>query len=372
MKINFFKKYGVLFFVLIMIAASLSGCNQSNASKETKQEENPKEKTEQEKETTRIFTDSAGREVEIPKNITKIAPSGTLAQIVLYTIAPDKLIGWAKEPPQSMEKYYDNKYLDLPTFGMFYGDTFNLEALIDAKPDVIIDIGEAKKSVVEDMDEIQRTTGVPTIFIEAKLETIPQAYVTLGDILSEEEQGKALAKYSEDTLSDAKKFAASIPENERVKLYYGMGETGMNTNGKGSFHAEIIDFVGAENVAVLDKAASKGGGNEVSMEQLLLWQPDVMIFAQGSVYEQVSAGDSLWKDLKAAQNGQVYEIPEGPYNWMSFPPSVNRILGIKWLGNLIYPELYQYDMIKEAKTFYKLFYHYNLTDEEAKELLSRS
>ncbi|NLW07967.1 MAG: ABC transporter substrate-binding protein, partial [Clostridia bacterium] len=47
----------------------------------------------------------------------------------------------------------------------------------------------------------------------------------------------------------------------------------------------------------------------------------------------------------------------------------NRILGIKWLGNLLYPEIYGYDMTKETREFYKLFYHYDLSDEELTSLL---
>ncbi|KOP72036.1 hypothetical protein AMS60_22515 [Bacillus sp. FJAT-21945] len=372
---NQVRKMSLLFLVIIFVIGGMAGCNSNNSAKKAANEENQEiqEKAKQpEEQTTRKFTDSVGREVEIPANITKIAPSGPLAQMVLYSIAPKKLIGWARKPGEAEAKYFDQKILNLPTFGMFYGDTFNLEALIAAKPDVIIDIGEAKKTVKEDMDEIQKSTGIPTIFVEAKLDTIPQSYQILGDILNEKEQAEALSSYSEAAINDAKEISSSIPEKEIVTLFYGIGDNGLNTNGKGSFHAEIFDFVGVENVAVLDQAASKGGGNEVSMEQLLFWQPEVIIFAPDSVYEEVTAGDPLWKDLKAVQTGNIYEVPEGPYNWLGFPPSVNRVLGMKWLGNLIYPNLYTYDMIKETKEFYRMFYHYDLTDEEAGELLSRS
>ena len=54
------------------------------------------------------------------------------------------------------------------------------------------------------------------------------------------------------------------------------------------------------------------------------------------------------------------------------PPSVNRVLGIWWLGNLLYPELYDYDMVQVAREYYGLFWHYDLTEEEARQMLSRS
>lgn len=366
------KNILALSFSTMLITSGLVGCNTNEAPKENKEQAKQTEQTKQAEKATRTITDSAGRQVEVPVEISTVAPSGPVAQMVLYTLNPDKLVGWSREPNETTKKYMDQKYWDLPSFGMFYGDTFNLEALMAAKPDVIIDIGEPKDSIATDMDDIQKRTGIPTIFVEAKLDTTADAYLMLGDLLDEKKHAKKLAEYSKQTMEDAKKFAASIPEDERVTLYQGLGDAGLNTNGKGSFHSEIIDVAGIENVAVLDKAASKGGGNEVSMEQLLLWNPDMLLFAPGSVYDKVAAKDPLWKDLQATQNGNVYEVPEGPYNWLSFPPSVNRILGVKWLGNLAYPDVFKYNMIKETKEFYQLFYHYDLTDEEAKELLSNS
>ena len=138
-------------------------------------------------EGTRIVTDSAGREVEIPSEITKIAPSGPLAQIVLYTVSPDKLAGLAADFSDEAKQYIDEKYWGLPKFGQFYGKnaSLNMEALIAEAPDVIIDIGEAKKTVKEDMDALQEQLNIPVIFVEATLPTMADAYEMLGDITGE-------------------------------------------------------------------------------------------------------------------------------------------------------------------------------------------
>ncbi|MEG2538981.1 MAG: hypothetical protein RSA01_05230, partial [Clostridium sp.] len=44
------------------------------------------------------ITDSSGRVVEIPKKVNKVASGGVVAQVYLYTMNPDKMVGWAKEP----------------------------------------------------------------------------------------------------------------------------------------------------------------------------------------------------------------------------------------------------------------------------------
>ena len=82
--------------------------------------------------------------------------------------------------------------------------------------------------------------------------------------------------------------------------------------------------------------------------------------------------DSRWGGVESSQNKQVYEIPRAPYHCIDRPPSVTRINGFKWLGNLLYPDIYTYDIISEDRDFYKQFYHYDLTVEEAEELLVNS
>ncbi len=322
---------------------------------------------------TIVFTDSTGREGELPANITRVAPSGPAAQMILYSVAPDSLIGWGTKLSDVQKKYLESKYWNLPVFGQFYGknNTLNLEALIAADPQVIIDLGDMKKTHKQDMQGVQEQTGIPTIFIEANLKTFPDAYRQLGKLLGVEEQAEAIATYIEQTIAMAKTNAAAIPENEKVSVMFGTGPTGMNVNAKNSIHADVIDIIGAVNAIEVPDVSSKGGGNTINMEQLMMFNPDVILFTNDGPYATVAA-DPLWQGLDAITNGTYYEIPGTPYGWLGSPPSVNRLIGIPWLGNLVYPELYQLDMVEEAKKFYSLFWHYNLSDDEARELLANS
>jgi iron complex transport system substrate-binding protein len=90
--------------------------------------------TEPEEPKERVFTDSVGREVTIPTKLMRIAPSGPLAQMVLYTAAPDLLCGTARPFSDTQLKLINKKYGDLPAFGQFYGKSgdFNLEAVLAA------------------------------------------------------------------------------------------------------------------------------------------------------------------------------------------------------------------------------------------------
>ncbi|MUG26546.1 ABC transporter substrate-binding protein [Paenibacillus macerans] len=316
---------------------------------------------------TVVFTDSAGREVEIPKHIERIAPSGSLAQIVLFSLAPDKLVGLSGKWSDEAGAYLADKYLQLPVFGQFYGSgDLNMEALAAAKPQLIIDIGEKKDGIAEDLDALQEQLGIPVIFVEATLKTMAGSYNTLGEVLGMPDEAKVLADYCDEVYTNTVKTMEKIGDH-KVKVLYSLGDTGTNIISKGSFHAEILDLLG-DNVAVLDNPSSKGSGNEVSLEQIVQWDPDVIFFAPLSIYGSV-ASDGTWKQMKAIRDGNYFEVPGAPYSWMGSPPSVNRYIGMIWLSQTLYPDVFKYDLRAEVNRFYKLFYHSgDLTDEQYKAL----
>lgn len=367
------KKLVAALLAFLLIVSAI-GCSQKTSS-----QNNPVQSVSQTKSVipttsideneTYILTDSCGRKIELPKNIKRIAPSGPLAQIVLYTLCPDKMVGWAIEFTEAQQKYIDSKYASLPVFGNFYGDTLNLESVMTAKPQVIFDIGEAKQTVREDMDGIQDKTGIPTVFVEMKMDSMTSAYKTLGEITGETEQAQRIIDYIKKTLSETKAKLSGIPEEKRISVYYSQDE-GLTAVVKGTIHSDVIDYAGGINVADVEETI-RGGANEVSMEQLLLWNPHVILFAPGSIYDSVPS-KAEWQALNAIKNDHYYQIPAEPYNWMGRPPSVNRIIGIKWLCNLLYPEVFDYDMVKETQEFYKLFYHCNTIESQVKELLDKS
>lgn len=321
---------------------------------------------------TRVVTDSAGRQVEIPADIRRVAPSGSTAQMILMPIAYDLLAGLASSPSAAQMPYFPEEVRYLPTFGQFYGSkaNLNMESLIDARPQIIIDLGDKKDSIADDMDRIQKQTGIPTVFIEANLDDMAAAYRTLGDILNRSDMAESLARFIEKTVSMARENSAKIPENQRLSVLFGTGSTGLACNAAGSVQADVIDLVGAVNAIIPQEVSNRGGGTTVSLEEVYAVEPDVILLSTGGPYDALAQGE--WAGLTAVQNGRYYEIPGLPYDWMSSPPSVNRVLGIWWLGNLLYPELYDYDMVQVAREYYGLFWHYDLTEEEARQMLSRS
>lgn len=324
----------------------------------------------EEPEATRTFIDSAGREVEIPVEIDSIAPSGPLAQLVLYTACPDRLAGIAVNFTNNAMELIDEKYWSLPKFGQFYGKnaSLNMEALIAADPDIVVDIGEAKETIAEDMDGLQEQLDMPVIFIEATLGTMDGAYEKIGELTGDTEETARLAEYCREVLKKAGEVNAALKERDRITVYEALGDSGLNTNARGSFHAEVIDKAGGVNAAEVE-IVSAGSGSEVSIEQVMNWNPDVIIAESRDVYQLILT-DKTWAGLDAVKNGRVYKIPTVPYSAVGTPPSVNRVIGVLWLGNILYPEQYGIDITAELQEFYRLFYHVEIDKDKAAEILS--
>ena len=320
-------------------------------------------------ESTRVFTDSCGREFTVPADIQKIAVSGPLAQMVVFAIAPDKMVGVANAWDESAKSYFDAKYLELPLLGQLYGGKgeLNLETLLAAAPDVVIDVGEPKDSMAEDLDALQEQTGIPFVHIDAYLASMDDTYAMLGDLLAMPNEAQGLADYCRYAYDKVKTIADSV---EKVNLLYVTGEEGLNVIARGSYHAEVIDML-CNNLAVVDEPSSKGTGNEVDMEQILNWNPAAVIFAPGSIYSTVADNEN-WQTIPAIRDGRYYEVPMGPYNWMGFPPSVQRILGMQWMAKVLYPDAADYDMYETTQTYFQLFYHCDLTAEQYAALTAHS
>src|SRR5262249_49563780 len=126
---------------------------------------------------------------------------------------------------------------------------------------------------------------------------------------------------------------------QRPKVYYARGPRGLETGLAGSINIETIEFMGVRNVA----SERPGGLALVSIEQVLLWNPDVIITIDRDFATGVSH-DPLWNAVKAVRDGRVHLSPKVPFGWVDFPPSVNRLIGLWWLAKIIYPELFPEDL----------------------------
>lgn len=317
----------------------------------------------------RVFVDDAGREVALEENIERVVVTGPLGQIAVFAIAPDSLVGLCSAWDSASSPYIDAAKYDLPVIGQIYGGkgNVNLEELMAVNPQVVIDVGEPRSDIVSDLNNLQEQTGLPFVHISAYIDSLDKTYTRLGELLGMPEEGKVLADYCADVYARVKALCDRV---EKKRLLYVVGVEGLGVIARDSFHSAVIDML-SDNVAVLEAPSSKGTGNEVDMEQILSWNPDVILFSQSSAFETAD-DDPLWQAVSAIEQDAYYDVPVGPYNWMGFPPGVQRLLGMLWMGKVLYPDEADWDMYEETARHFELFYHCGLTREQYDALVAGS
>ena len=330
-----------------------------------------------------VFTDSLGREVLLPAEVTNVAPSGSLAQIVLYSFGEENFVTISSALKEGERHFLADRLDTLPVTGSMFGSkaTMNPEEIIamDKKVgiDVIIDVGEPKKNMAEQMDDIQEKTSVPFVFItQSTLDSIADSYLTLGEMLGQEERGEELAEYLGGIVSMYEENMEKIGDDKVSAIYVTkIDGNAVNLLGHNSYHAEILDGI-ADNIAP-EAVAGSGLGDQYTMEDIFQMNPDYIIVSGSGLFDhdyyKEIMGSEMWAALPAVQEGRVIEAPaDAPWAWMGNPPASHRLISILWLGNIFYPDVFDYDLEEKVKEFYSMFYNYELSNDEYAEMLKYS
>lgn len=361
----------VLLGVLLLtglLSAGLSACASAQVSADQEAADSQE---------TFTVTDHAGRQVTIPTQVDKVFGAGPTATNLIYTLAPELLIGWNITPTEQEKQYIPEAYRAMVGLGGWFGKntTGNVEEIIKLAPDVVISMGDVDEAAVSDAERAQELLGVPVVMVDSTLAQTGDAYRFVGQILGVEERAEELAEYCDQVIRQAQENTAKLTAEDRLSLYYAEGGKGLHTDPEGSNHTEVFTLVGARNVA--DVELQQGYGmSPVSLEQVIAWNPAVIMVAsdptgETNVYEQITTGAD-WRTIKAVKDKRVYAVPHGPFDWVDRPYSIGRVLGIQWVGNLLYPELYTFDIQAKVKEFYKLFYHFDLSDAQLQELMKHA
>lgn len=328
----------------------------------------------------RKITDDAGRELTIPvaKDITKVYFTSPLAQIYVFSLNPDILGGTCQSYSEDALKYLPDQMRNLKMMGsLSNGGQIDQEQLMAEGIQIVFSISgvELSPSNISDAERLQTNTNIPVVLIDGSFDKISSAYQFLGSILGCESRANEISQYLERVYKDVTSAVSDIPDDQKRKLYYAEGPMGTSTEPESSQHAKAFQVAGAHNVADVAESTASFGMSSVSVEQVLAWNPEIIISwdddIRGGAASYIKTSKD-WATMDAVKNNRVYAMPSLPFSWCDRPNGVQRWLGIQWLANLMYPDKYNVDMVEEARYFYSLVYHIEITDDDAKEILGDS
>ena len=316
----------------------------------------------------REFEDIYGQTVTLPKIITRLYGSAPAVNYMAAVLDDTPLVGvcFPQRSPDNKDadKFLSNHFMHLPLLGGWFGHGVpSLEAILAKNPQVIITWDTPYYN-----DMVAKTfagSGIPVLKMNFDdTSGYPDAFRYLGRILHKEKRAEALAQMAETYLAEVRAFVESIPEDQRVRVNYAEGYQGLQTECDVSLHSEPLILAGAHMVhECIQKEVH--GLERVDFRQIMLYNPDVIIIHSPIFYRDIFT-DLKWGMLKAVKHRRVYLIPSTPFNWLNYPFSFMRVLGVHWTASRLYPDRYPYDIRQKVRDFFKLFFNKELTDGELK------
>lgn len=309
---------------------------------------------------------AAGPGALAQRKVERVYAAGPPASVLVFAIAPEKLVGWTRALRPDEAQFFAERYARLPELGRLTGrgNTANVEVVLAAKPDLIVDVGSTGPGLVSLAEQVQAQTGIPYALFDGRIEATPATLRALGKLMGNEREAGDLAIWYETQLSEARQRVARA--GGRPRVYYGRGPAGLQTGGKGSINVEVLEFLGAHNVA----ADARAGLVIVPFEHVLLWDPEVILTTDPN-FQQLARSDRRWRTVTAVERQRVHLSPQLPFGWFDFPPGANRLLGIWWAGKLLYPQAFDVDLRAKVVEFHRRFYHQEPTPAQLDLLVAR-
>ncbi len=300
----------------------------------------------------RTLTDAAGRRVTVPAKVNRVLASGPPGSVFLYTLAPETMIGWIRPPLPDEKPYLKAPFADLPAYARMTGrgDTVDVAAVKAHKADFILDIGAVDPGYTALADRIQGQVGIAYVLLDGTLAKTAESYRILGGLLGREARGEELARAADAMIADVRAKIAPVPQDKRPRVLYARGPKG--TVRANPINVDILDVLGAVNIA----PPVPGSREPLTLEEIQRADPTVIIAIDEAFFESVMK-DPAWSNIAAVKTKRVYHAPTLPFNWLDDPPGVNRLIGMRWLAEKLYPEVRFGDLRAAIRDFHRVFYH---------------
>ncbi|WP_262401093.1 ABC transporter substrate-binding protein [Yanshouia hominis] len=293
-----------------------------------------------------MVTDAAGREVCIERKPERLVSGYYITTSMLIALGQEeKLVGIeAKADTRPLYGMAAPKLLDLPNVGT--AKVFDLEGCAALRPDLVILPLKLKESI-NALEEL----GIPVLTVNPEdLPRLKETIALLGTATGTAQRADSLLKCCDEMQTF---LVETIPQSERPSVYLAGNSSYLSTAGSEMYQNTMLELGGGQNVAA---ELEDPYWAEVSYEQLLAWNPQIILIASGAGYNKEDLiSDPNLTSLKAVQDGRVYTMPSSLEAWDS--PVPGALLGSLWTASVLHSSFYDSEAFQsDVADFYRTFY----------------
>ncbi|WP_082804048.1 ABC transporter substrate-binding protein [Erwinia sp. HDF1-3R] len=309
----------------------------------------------------RTVTDDGGNRVEVPQEAHRIADAWYAHHSLLMTLgAGDRIVATVNHPQDRPWMFKIQPSLNQAL--SVHGRSFESEALLARKVDVVF-------VPAEDADAAAyRQAGLPTLVMRFDdFPSMKRSLLTTAEVIGSDDarqRAKAYNAWLDGEIAAISAKTASLTEAQRPRVLHIQSLHPLKVDGRNTLIDTWIKLAGGRNAA----AEVEGNMKETSPENVLFWQPDIIIIGAGAGTIEASDYASLFSNLNAVKNHQVFQNPAGVFPWDRY--GTEAALQIQWAAKLLHPALFKdLDMVKATQDFYHRFFNYDLNKTQAARIL---
>ncbi len=281
-------------------------------------------------------TDRSGNPIEVPENVETIismAPSTT--QILIDLGLGDKIVAC---DTYSYGSYLADLKADIPQFDMMTPDQ---EKIVSLNADVVFTTGMSA-SHGEDVFASVKEAGICVCDIpsSASLADIEADILFIGDVVKKNDEAKKIVAEMQDSIAEIKNVAMNIKDDQKKTVLFELFTPSAEsptiyTAGSGTYITEMIELIGAENVA----GKEKDDWPALTEEAAIAMDPQVILTADMYTDDVINVllGMSGWENVTAIKDKAVYQIDNDTVN----RPNHHVVSAMVEMAKAIYPEVYK-------------------------------
>ncbi len=282
-------------------------------------------------------------------------------------MAPKRLLGWTRALRAEEAAFLLPEVARLPELGRLTGrgSTAALESILALRSDLIVDVGSVAPTYASLARQVQQQTGVPYVLLDGSFDRTEATIRRLGEALGTRERAEDLARGTRAILDAAAELRSALRDADRPRVLFARGPTGLATAAAGGLNAEVLEAVGAVNVARLPAPNL----SQISFEQVFDWQPEWILASDAEFFAGIGR-HPVWSMLPAVRSGRVVLAPRLPFGWFDAPPALNRLIGIEWLSAVFYPQRVRFRLDERLSDTFEWLYHRRPSTAQMRDLLA--